>query len=170
MAPRTQTVEPSVDLSASTGLGSTFPTRCLMMGHGRRDPRGRLGLRRGAGGLQARHRLHYLRDAAVGTVRNLPRRPPRLLAGGAILPAGGAAHRLLVPAPARSCQAAKADPVGVAGRAAVREVAIRNGAWDNVTMGGDGASRAALWTFLGMAIGFKLATSLLIFAMMPSAH
>ncbi len=31
-------------------------------------------------------------------------------------------------------------------------------------------SRAALWTFLGMAIGFKLVTSVLIFAMMPSAH
>ena len=34
----------------------------------------------------------------------------------------------------------------------------------------DRDSRAALWTFLGMAIGFKLVTSVLIFAMMPSAH
>ena len=37
-------------------------------------------------------------------------------------------------------------------------------------MHGDGDARAALWTFLGMAIGFKLATSLIIFAMLPSAH
>jgi hypothetical protein len=34
----------------------------------------------------------------------------------------------------------------------------------------DGDGRAALWTFLGMAIGFKLITSVVIFAMMPSAH
>lgn len=47
---------------------------------------------------------------------------------------------------------------------------FRHGAWDNVSMGGDGDFRAALWTFLGMAIAFKVATSLLIFAMMPSAH
>lgn len=34
----------------------------------------------------------------------------------------------------------------------------------------DQDSRAALWTFLGMAIGFKLVTSLIIFALLPSAH
>ena len=34
----------------------------------------------------------------------------------------------------------------------------------------DQDGRAALWTFLGMAIGFKVITSVLIFAMMPSAH
>jgi hypothetical protein len=34
----------------------------------------------------------------------------------------------------------------------------------------DGDSRAAFWTFLGMAVAFKVITSVLIFAMMPSAH
>lgn len=38
--------------------------------------------------------------------------------------------------------------------------------WHNVTM--DSASRAALWTFVGMAVGFKLITSIVIFAMQPS--
>ena len=32
----------------------------------------------------------------------------------------------------------------------------------------DREGRAALWTFLGMAIAFKLATSLIIFLMQPS--
>lgn len=45
-------------------------------------------------------------------------------------------------------------------------MARRNGLRYTGRMGGEG--KAALWTFLGMAIGFKLATSLLIFSMQPS--
>ena len=37
-------------------------------------------------------------------------------------------------------------------------------------MDGDSDGRAALWTFLGMAIGFKVVTSVIIFVMMPTAH
>ena len=32
----------------------------------------------------------------------------------------------------------------------------------------DAANRAALWTFVGMAVGFKVVTSVVIFAMQPS--
>lgn len=34
----------------------------------------------------------------------------------------------------------------------------------------DGESKAPLWTFLGMILGFKLITSIIIFVMEPSAR
>jgi hypothetical protein len=36
--------------------------------------------------------------------------------------------------------------------------------------GVDGDSKAAFWTFAGMGIAFKVVTSIIIYAMAPSAH
>src|SRR5262249_51630443 len=37
-------------------------------------------------------------------------------------------------------------------------------------MDGDGDGKAALWTFVGMILAFKVVTSIIIFVMAPSAH